>query len=379
MTGQTRVLFVAPSLKGGGAERVLVTLLRHFDLARFEPVLVTFFEGNDYKQLLPEGLRLIPFQSTGRLAFPRLCLRLARTIREERPALIVSFMNYGNLISIMAARWAGGRVPVVITEHTPLSLHFDGRHSLGRRCRGWLAKRLYPAASAVVAVSDGLRRELIERFGVSSERCHAIANPVDLDLVRKGAAEPLPADFPADGLPLVTTCGRLEPLKNQALLMEAFADLQAKHPARLLVIGDGSERGRLEQKARELGIADRTLFLGFQANPFRFMAASAVFVLTSNWEGFGNVLVEAMACGVPVISSDCDHGPREIVQDCNGGLLFPVGDRSALASRMDRLLGDTGLRARLTEAGRRSSIAFEAGAITRRYEKLLQSTLEAGS
>jgi len=141
-----RVLFVTPSLKGGGAERVLVTLLGHLDPARFEPVLATFFEGNDYPQLLPQSVRHIDFRCSGRLAFPRLCRRLARAICEERPDLVVSFMNYTNLVAIVAAGLARIDVPVIIVEQTPLALHFGNKRSLGRRFRRAGARWLYPRA-----------------------------------------------------------------------------------------------------------------------------------------------------------------------------------------------------------------------------------------
>jgi len=374
-----RVLFVTPSLKGGGAERVLVTLLGHLDPARFEPVLATFFEGNDYPQLLPQSVRHIDFRCSGRLAFPRLCRRLARAICEERPDLVVSFMNYTNLVAIVAAGLARIDVPVIIVEQTPLALHFGNKRSLGRRFRRAGARWLYPRARAAIAPSKGLCDELSGQFGVPAVRCHVVPNPVDFDLVRQGAADALPADIPADGLPLITTCGRLEPLKNQVLLLEAFAEVRKDHPARLCLLGEGPERGRLHRRAKELGLADSVIMPGFQRNPFRYLAASTVFALTSNWEGFGNVIIEAMACGAPVVSSDCDYGPREIIRDGENGLLFPPGDRQALAERLSRLLGDAALRVRLADAGRQSALRYDAEAVARQYEAIIDRVLLADS
>jgi len=126
-------------------------------------------------------------------------------------------------------------------------------------------------------------------------------------------------------------------------------------------------------------LADSVIMPGFQHNPFRYLAASTVFALTSNWEGFGNVIIEAMACGAPVVSSDCDYGPREIIRDGENGLLFPPGDRQALAERLSRLLGDAALRVRLADAGRQSALRYDAEAVARQYEAIIDRVLLADS
>jgi glycosyltransferase involved in cell wall biosynthesis len=227
----------------------------------------------------------------------------------------------------------------------------------------------------VLAVSDGLRKEMIDLLALRPEMCRTIYNPVEIGRIRTLAREPVEAFVADSGLPVVVTCGRLILLKNHRLLLKAFRDVQARQPSRLVILGEGPERPALEALAQELGIAEHVSFLGFQANPFKFMARAVVFALSSDTEAFPCVIQEAMACGVPVISADCDYGPREIITDGRNGLLVPPGDQAALTAAIVRVHPDAELRARLAAEASRTVLRYDAPAVTRQYESLFDEVL----
>lgn len=375
-SARRKLLFVTPRMTFGGAERVTAVLLRRLDVSRFEPVLAAFSLGNDYAGLLPSSLRQAVL--CGEKERPpgswRLAWRLARLIREERPAALLGVMNRAGYVASLAVRLARSDAKVIIAAHGVLGQTFRGsfRRHLRRRISRWA----YRHADAVIAVSDGVRRETLALFGMASEDCVTIYNPLEIEAVREMAEEPA-AGMSADGRPVIITGGRLTADKNVALLLRAFREVREQHPARLLILGDGPERPALEALSGELGLEGVVTFLGFQSNPFRYLAKAAVFALSSDKEGFPCTIQEAMACGVPVISSDCEYGPREIIAHGENGLLFPPGDRAALAAALGRLLGDAALRARLAENASRDVKRYDAKAVTKQYEELFDRVLDS--
>jgi glycosyltransferase involved in cell wall biosynthesis len=170
--------------------------------------------------------------------------------------------------------------------------------------------------------------------------------------------------------PLVVACGRLKPLKGFAHLIEALAEVRKSVPAHLWIVGEGDERASLERKIRRLGLQSCVRLLGFRQNPYMYMAAADVFVLSSLYEGFGNVIVEAMACGTPVVATDCPYGPREIIRDGEDGLLVEPSSAQSLARGILRVLGDAELKKRLSEKGSARARDFEAKSIADRYGEL---------
>jgi glycosyltransferase involved in cell wall biosynthesis len=228
----------------------------------------------------------------------------------------------------------------VISEH----------HSLAERTRNRIHKEtllvnsarwLYPRADAIVAVSRGLAAELSGELHLDPAAVRTIYSPiVDEDLVKRAE---LPVDHPwfnAGEPPVILATGRLVPEKDHATLLRAFALLRARRRTRLMILGDGEQRGQLEGLAAQLGVRVDVGLPGFEINPYRFMSRAAVFVLSSTSEGFGNVLVEAMACGAPVVSTDCHSGPAEILDSGRYGQLVPVGDPAAMAAAIEATLDD---------------------------------------
>lgn len=329
---QKLALFL-PSLRGGGAERVMVTLANALAERGHATDLVLATAEGPYLKDVSDQVRVVDLHA-GRVS--KALLPLARYLRRERPRAMLSAMNHANVVAIAARMLA--RVPcrLVVSEHNTISVE-------AARAQGAVAKTVYALvpwayrrADAIVAVSREAAADL-ERFArLPAGSVQAIYNPFDLDRIRRLAAEPLDHPWFAPGQPpVVLAIGRLTEQKDFPSLIRAFAAIRSHRPARLLILGEGELRGELEALVRTCGLtADDVQMPGFVANPFAYLARAALFVLSSRWEGFGNVLIEAMACGTPVVSTDCPSGPREILENGRWGRLVPVGDVEALADAM---------------------------------------------
>jgi glycosyltransferase involved in cell wall biosynthesis len=298
------------------ALRALPVFLRDLDNAR---------------KLAPAFRNLIPHWVLG-------CIPdLARYLERERPDAMLSALNYTNIAALWARRIAKTPTRLVVSERNTLT------HRARVRRRNLelpaLAGAFYPWADAIAAVSDGVADDLSEASGIPRDQITTTYNPVVGPEIRELAALPLEDPWFGDAqVPVVLAAGKLRQQKGFDVLLDAFASLRARRKARLVVLGEGELRRALLRRARRLGVAEDVAFPGFVENPFRYMAAASVFVLSSRWEGLPGVLIQAMACGCPVVSTDCPSGPREILADGRYGELAPVDDPEALASAMERAL-----------------------------------------
>lgn len=320
-------LFI-PNLAGGGAERVTLNLARGL-VGRGYPVdLVLASQEGELRDRVPEGIRIVDL---GGVRTMRSLPKLARYLRRERPAGLVSAMNHANVVASWAAKLAGYQGPVVLAEHIQMP---ERRTSYWQRAFNLAVNVTYRNATRVVAVSEGVKRSLIENAGVGADRISVIYNPVLPD----GLTSPRPAARPAAmgkaGTPVILGIGRLEPQKNFGLLIRAFAQLLERRPARLVVLGEGRERPALERQVEELGLHESISLPGFVPDPLDYLAHAGVFVLSSDWEGLPTVLIEALAMGTPVVATDCPSGPREILDGGNYGHLVPMRDARALSDAM---------------------------------------------
>ncbi len=204
---------------------------------------------------------------------------------------------------------------------------------------------------------------------------HVVYNAISISDIQESTREI--SEIPHDEVPTAITVGRHVEQKDHETLLRAFAIVRKQMMAKLILVGQGPRRNELDVLCRNLCIEDCVLFAGWQQNPFAWMSRADLFVLSSRFEGFGNVLVEAMACGLPVISTDCPSGPREIVCDGRAGLLVPVGDANALASAMLSVFQNHALKKRLTEESRVRARAFDIGVIGPAYLELLRRILRS--
>ena len=284
---------------------------------------------------------------------------LGRYLRRARPAALLAAKTSASITALCAVRFAPPATRLVICEQTHLS------SELAHQDWGAVApviRRLYPRADARVAVSSGVAEDLARVARLPREAVTTIYNPMASGAVRAGAAEPL--DHPwfqaAPPPPVVLGIGRLTRQKDFGTLLRAFAVVRAERSARLVILGEGEMRAELQASARRLGIEPDVSFPGFVRNPYAYLARAAVFALSSAWEGLPGVLIEAMASGCPVVSTDCPSGPAEILDGGRYGRLVPVGDAGALAHAITATLGDPPSRQYLRRGAQRFSVDLVA-------------------
>lgn len=368
-----RLIFHVPTLGGGGAERVFVLMANALAARGHHVTLFTWNAGGPNAALRSDAVHLVDLGipvTGGGFGKPRTLIglwRSARFYRRHRPDAVFSGPEFANLVTAVALNLALSSARFFPSFHAAASIPSN---DFGSKVAARLAALVAARATKLIAVSAGIGRDLAER-GVPERKIAVIHNPLPPG-IRDGATRSYPwqSELAALGQgPVIVTAGRLTPVKDHKTLLRAFARLRAARPARLVIFGDGPLKSELAAEADRLGIAGSTLFPGYVNDPAACYAVADLFALSSVSEGFGNVLIEAMAAGVPVVSTDAPHGPREILQDGALGLLVPVGDDAALADAMAHTLDaptpTAALQARASE--------FESEAIADRYEALLKS------
>lgn len=324
-----QVALFIPSLAGGGAERAMLNIARQLIRHEFTVDLLVTRRNGAFFSSVPEHVRLINLQSWKTLT----CLpKLVQYIRNERPTILVSALDFGNLAALLTKTFFTRNLRLVIRQDGHYTTHYK-LSGFVLRCVLRLMVRLLPAADAIVAVSHGVAEDLKRTAPRAAGLVQTILNPVAAPAVSEKAQLPVEHRWFGDPrTPVILTAGRLDILhKDQPTLFKAFAEVQKTRAARLLVLGEGPDQAKLVALADELEIRANVDFIGFQSNPFAYMARSQVFVLSSACEGLPTVLIEALACGTPVVSTDCPGGPREILEDGKWGYLVPVGDWQGLA------------------------------------------------
>jgi glycosyltransferase involved in cell wall biosynthesis len=375
VTPKTRICFVLPSLAGGGAERVAVDIVNALDPSQWDRAMYLSAREGPYLDLLDRAVRLTTSSRTSRIGR---WLELRRYMRAERPQLVVSFLSYFSTVSATRAAGIGARV--VFNQGTPTTAFLADRDYDWRR--GWrrrlfsLATRVgYRLADAIVATSQGVAEDLVASFGVPPARIRVVHNPVDLIAIAAAAREPLePADEGVWSRPAIVAAGRLADAKNYPLLIEAFNLLRQTMPARLFILGQGDREAQLRAQIAELGLGHDVVLCGFQRNPWKYIARADVFAMSSTYEGFGNVLVEAMACGVPVVATR-SPGSREVVRDGSDGLIVDRHEPAPLAEALGRVLSDAPLRARMAVEALRSAQRFALPAIVAAHDRVFREVL----
>jgi glycosyltransferase involved in cell wall biosynthesis len=327
----------------------MLDLARGFAARGHRVDLLAIVPRGELRERLGPGIRLLPLEgwltrlplvarSKRRRALGAV-LPLVAWLRRERPDALLSTSHSTNVAAALAGRLARVPTRVVLRIDSQLSRSptLAGTRKQRRRVRR--ARRIFPWADAWIAISEGVADDAARVTGIARRKIATIHNPVVTPELLRSAAEPVQEPWLEPGRPpVVLGVGRLVPQKDFATLLRAVAWVRAQRPVRLLLLGDGPERPALEALAVELGIARDVRFAGRVANAPAYMSAASVLALSSAWEGFGRVLVEALAVGCPVVSTDCPSGPREILEDGTFGPLVPVGDAAALGAAIVSVL-----------------------------------------
>jgi glycosyltransferase involved in cell wall biosynthesis len=264
---------------------------------------------------------------------------LVRYLRDEHPRVVISALNYVNVVTLWARSLSRVDVPVIVSEHNTPSVLRLVSHKRRARLMPRLTRHFYRWADRIVAVSEGVAQDLTRSLGIDPERIEVIYNPVITPELRERARAAV--DHPwlvAGAPPLIVAVGRMAAQKDYPLLLRAFEQVRRKRAARLMILGDGPLRDRLQAQAKEMGISDAVSMPGFVDNPLAFVSRASLFALSSRCEGLPTVLIEALYCGTPIVSTDCPSGPREILKAGRYGRLVPVGDADALSAAMENAL-----------------------------------------
>jgi glycosyltransferase involved in cell wall biosynthesis len=336
-------------------------------------VLVLHTISGELHKLIPPNIRVVDLHSRSTLHdIPR----LVHFLRRERPSILLSNLDHNNVAAIIACQMAETRTRVIICQHNAISSSFSGGLRWTYRLIPLLYRMLSPFMDAAVAVSQGVADELHTVAHIPQQKIKVIHNAVTDHDDRSRVEQPVTHRWLNNSeVPVFITAGRLVAVKDHEVLLRALALYRRSRPARLLVLGTGPLRSHLEALTCELEVADAVDFLGFQENPLPYFGRADAFVLSSYSEGFGNVLVEAMGCGTPVISTDCPYGPAEILDHGRYGALVPPRCPEALADALDT---GAALRERWSSGLLKARAAeFSTAACVAKYVELCQS-LRAG-
>ena len=324
---RSNISLLLPNLHGGGAERVSLDLAKEFHARGHRVEFVLMQSKGELLHEAHDQFSVVDLEARRIRSLP---LSLAGYLRQHRPDALLAAMWPLTVIAPLAARMAGTYPRIVASEH--VDFRYTTSHKPYER---FVLRRfgtvLYGLSNHVVAVSDGVADSLTQAAGLARDQIKVIHNPISSPPISNdaalAAAEKLWSGPPGAR---IVTVGSFKAQKNHPLLLRAFAQID-RPDARLMFVGDGAGRAELLSLAQELDVADRVVLAGFQHDPAPFYRTADLFVLSSDFEGFGNVIVEALACGTPVVSTDCPSGPREILGEGRFGLLVPVGDDVAMA------------------------------------------------
>ncbi len=343
-----RIALFVPSLAGGGAERVIAEVAHQLVRRGFAVDLLVTRAGGALWRSVPQDVRLINLNSW---KTPTCLPALVRYIRRDRPSVLLSALTFGNLTALVTKKLFARHLRLIVSQHNTYTVEGQGK-GITFRTANHLLRWLLPVADAIVAVSFGVAEDLKRAAPRAGGLISVIPNPVVSPALTEQARLPLEHPWFGDPrTPVILTAGRLViSQKDQPTLLRAFAEVLKSRPARLVVLGEGPDLNKLTAFARELGIRAHVDFAGFRPNPFAYMSRAQVFVLSSVHEGLGVVLIQAMACGTPVVSTDCPSGPREILESGRWGHLVPVGDwrrlATAIRETLDRPVAPERLKAR---------------------------------
>ena len=323
-----RLAFLLPDMRGGGAERVALTLMADFVERGYEIDLLLCEATGELLPLLPPSIRVVDLRAA---RIRNSILPLRRYLRERKPLAMQVSMWPLTAVAVIAHRLAGSKTRLVLSDHVALSKQY-GASARTMRLLSSSTKLLYPLADATVVVSEDAAADLAMISGIRREDLQVVYNPV-----------PAPADI--DITPdvgsmwggsgkRILTVGSLKEQKNHALLIRSFARLRRKLDAKLMILGGGPLLPKLQAEAASEGVAEDVIFPGFSLDPWPFYASADLFALSSDYEGYPLVMIEAMRAGLPVVSTDCRSGPREILGEGEYGALVPCGDAEALADAM---------------------------------------------
>lgn len=357
-----KVVFFIPSLRGGGAEGAVVLLASALAARGIDTTILTMEMTGPWLDKVGQGVDLVDL---GSKRASRSLQPLLGYMRSARPDIFISNLTHLNLLSVLAHTISASSAKLILVEHSHINSTMLWQESWRDRLLSIGVRRFYRMADKILAVSTGVRQSLIQQYGLGSDQVRVLNNPVQLKKIRHLSQETPDHPWLKDpSVKVILGVGRLDFLKGWDFLIEALGSLRRDVEAHLIILGEGVLKPDLLEQAAELDLTPAIDIIGFRSNPYAWMAASDVLVLPSRSEGFGTVLVEAMAAGVPVVASDCFSGPNEILGGGSYGLLVPVGDVQSLADAIRAVLTQPELADQLSERAAKRAQDFDLERIT---------------
>jgi len=393
-----KLLILVPTMELGGMELCTSFLLSHLNRELFEIELVMVFDRQSYFEI-PSHVRVHVLEKAGLTNDTELtvqpsiavseknrdsliwlettALNLAALVRTLQPDLILAQHVLASAVSLLAKRHIRSTIKIIASVHN-FSSRFLEIVPYGE-LYALLLRRHLREADAVVAIGQGIANDLIMNFDVDRTQVRVIYNPFDYERVRKLSTESLLENrFFLDGVPNILFVGGLRPEKGLEYLLQAIALSRRLQRLRCVIIGEGERRTELEELAKQLGISSDTFFLGRRPNAFKYMRAASCFVLPSLVEGYPYVVLEAMACGCPVIASESGPDVQELLGYGQRGLLVPARDPEAISDAIQRIVSDTNLRENMIEAGKSHIEKFTPISAVAQYEALMKAVVRSG-
>lgn len=366
MSPNMRIAFFLPSLAGGGGQKVTLDIIRGLLDEGFHVELVLSRAEGPLLNRVPERCSIIDLDSS-RTATS--FYKLIRYLREESPDFIISGLNHANILAIISASLARVPTKVIITIHGVITRKNEKKSLFKSRLLLSLMKLTFFKASAIIAVSKGVAKDLCRNLNLDKDKVFVIYNPVvDDKLIIKAQEGVEMLWFKEKESPVILSAGRLTDVKDYSTLIRAFAKVRESVNCRLVILGEGEEREQLQNLASGLGVQKHLWMPGFVDNPYKYMRKSDLFVLSSKREGLPTVLIEAMACGTPIIASKSPGGTTEVLENGKYGHLFEVGDVDGLAKLICIMLDGSASMKNMQEWSQKFSIE---NAIVE-YKKLLE-------
>ncbi len=341
MTRRTDISVFVPNLEVGGAELAMIQIAEGLAIRGLNVDLVLIEAKGMFMSQVSDKIRVINL-ACRRTRYS--IWKLFRYLQKEKPKGLISAHDGANVIAILAKFLSSVPTRIIITINSHLSLNYDPKNdkSLARfntQALFHILKFAYRYADEIVAISTGAADEVARLIKISRKKIQVFYLPVLTERFYELKAQPVEnPSLLAKDVPNILSVGRLTPAKDFATLIRAFSIMSKRIPSRLIIMGEGESRQELEELILDYGLKETVILPGFVDNCYPYMGACDLFVVSSAWEGLSLVLIEAMACGASVVSTDCESGPREILEDGAWGLLVPVGDHEALAQAMEKSL-----------------------------------------
>jgi glycosyltransferase involved in cell wall biosynthesis len=363
-----KLLFVIPTLAEGGAEKVMTILLNHLKDEKASLTLVLFNKTGIYLDKIPTTVKVIDLKKKNAYSFPRLVAQLASIIRTERADVVISFLEYANLVTLLARfivcdshiRW-------IISERSLPSRDLAGQRK--RKLKYYLHRFLDKRADNIITMSPQTREEMIQDYCVSPEKVEVIPNPVEIEKLRELAQTPPCHPWFQETVPVLVAMGRLTQAKGYPILINAFSRVVARTPARLMILGQGEMKAELDEQVQRLGLKEHVWMPGFIANPYPYLNQATLFILASLWEGLPNALLEAMALGKPVIATSCNDSVNQLIHSGQNGILIPPEDVRALEESILTLLADTQQQDQFAKENIRQIKSYDVNLIIQQFER----------